>query len=67
MASKKFKLFLTGFLMILTMGSFAQSKSGFDIYDSTVITKKGMPQQNEFWNNSYSFPAKPRNQWEIGV
>ena len=67
MASKKFKLFLTGFLMILTMGSFAQSKSGYDIYDSTVITKKGMPQQNEFWNNSYSFPAKPRNQWEIGV
>jgi hypothetical protein len=67
MASKKFKLFLTGFLMILAMGSFAQSKSGYDIYDSTVITKKGMPQQNEFWNNSYSFPAKPRNQWEIGV
>jgi len=26
-----------------------------------------MPQQNEFWNNSYSFPAKPRNMWEIGV
>jgi outer membrane protein OmpA-like peptidoglycan-associated protein len=67
MASKKFKLFLTGFLVILSMGSFAQTMSGYDIYDSTVITKKGMAQQNEFRNNSYSYPAKPRNQWEIGV
>jgi hypothetical protein len=67
MASKKFKLLLTGFLMVLATGSFAQSQGGYDVYDSTVITKKGKPQQNEFWNNSYSFPAKPRNQWEIGV
>jgi len=67
MASKKLKLLLTGFLIVLATGSFAQSKSGYDVYDSTVITKKGMPQQNEFWNNAYSFPAKPRNQWEVGV
>ena len=53
--------------MVLATGSFAQSQGGYDVYDSTVITKKGKPQQNEFWNNSYSFPAKPRNQWEIGV
>ena len=26
-----------------------------------------MAQQNEFWNNTYSFPAKPRNQLEIGI
>ena len=26
-----------------------------------------MPQQNEFWNNTYNFPAKPRNMWEVGV
>ncbi|MGI8581646.1 MAG: OmpA family protein [Chitinophagaceae bacterium] len=26
-----------------------------------------MNQQNEFWNNTYSFPAKPRNQLEIGI
>lgn len=56
-----------GFFMVLTVGAFAQTPDGYDIYDSSVITKKGMPQQNEFWNNSYDFPAKPRNQWEIGV
>ena len=35
--------------------------------DTAFITKKRMPQQNEFWANNYSFPAKPRNMWEIGV
>ena len=67
MASKKYKLFLTGFFLTLALGGFAQSQSGYDVYDSSVISKKGMPQQNEFWNNAYNFPAKPRNMWEIGV
>ncbi len=67
MVSKKYKLFLTGFFMILAMGAFSQSQSGYDVYDSSVISAKSMPQQNEFWNNSYNFPAKPRNMWEIGV
>jgi outer membrane protein OmpA-like peptidoglycan-associated protein len=67
MASKKYKLLLTGLFMVLAVGAFAQSGSGYDVYDSSVISKKGMPQQNEFWNNSYNFPAKPRNQWEIGI
>jgi len=67
MVSKKYKLFLTGFFMILAMGAFSQSQSGYDVYDSSVISAKSMPQQNEFWNNSYNFPAKPRNMWEIGI
>ncbi|MEO6489495.1 MAG: OmpA family protein [Ferruginibacter sp.] len=71
MASKKFKLILLGFCMILFTGAYAQSSSksgsGYDVYDSSVISAKKMPQQNEFWNNSYSFPAKPRNMWEIGA
>lgn len=67
MASKKYKLLLAGLFMVLTTGSFAQSGSGYDVFDSTVITSKGMPQQNEFWNNSYNFPSKPRNMWEIGI
>ncbi len=66
MASKKYKLFLI-VCLLLSAGAFAQSGSGYDIYDSSVITSKRMPQQNEFWNNSYDFPAKPRNMWEIGV
>ena len=70
MASKKLKLLLLGIFMFLAAGLFAQSGksgSGYDVYDSSVISKKKMPQQNEFWNNSYNFPAKPRNMWEIGA
>ena len=67
MASKKYKLLLTGVFMILATGLFAQSGSGYDIYDSTVIRAKDMPQANEFWNNAYNFPAKPRSQWELGI
>ncbi|MEO5647853.1 MAG: hypothetical protein ABIQ56_05790 [Chitinophagaceae bacterium] len=45
---------------------FAQSGT-YDVFDSSVVRSKDMPQQNEFWNNQYSFPAKPRNMWEFGV
>src|SRR6218665_2107584 len=67
MTSKKYKLLVAGVFMLLATGAFAQSGSGYDVYDSSVITSKRMPQQNEFWNNSYNFPAKPRNMWEIGI
>ncbi|MEO6406074.1 MAG: hypothetical protein ABIY51_10690 [Ferruginibacter sp.] len=67
MASKKYKLLILAVFLTICSGTFAQSGSGYDVYDSTVISSKRMPQQNEFWNNSYSFPAKPRNMWEIGI
>lgn len=68
MESKKYKLLFLGlFALILSLGSFAQQGGTYDVYDSSVISQKGMAQQNEFWNNTYSFPAKPRNQWELGV
>jgi len=67
MASKKLKLFLLGVFAFLVSGVYAQSGSGYSVYDSSVISKKKMPQQNEFWNNSYNFPAKPRNMWEVGA
>ena len=55
-----------GILSILSVCVKAQ-KTGYDVYDSTVVSPKKMAQQNEFWNNTYSFPAKPRNQWELGI
>src|SRR6476469_5503980 len=58
-------LFL-GIFSLLTFNSNAQSGT-YDVYDSSVISPKKMAQKNEFWNNTYSFPAKPRNQWEIGI
>jgi outer membrane protein OmpA-like peptidoglycan-associated protein len=47
---------------------FAQKYTSiYDVYDTVVVTKKGMPQQNEFWNHNYNYPSKPRNMWEVGV
>ena len=66
MASKKYKLIL-GLLTLMTTTAFAQMGGSYSIFDSSVISAKQMPQQNEFWNNTYNFPAKPRNMWEIGA
>jgi hypothetical protein len=66
MTSKKYNFLLIA-LMFLATGAFAQVGGSGSVYDSSVIPAKRMPQQNEFWNNSYNFPAKPRNQWEVGV
>src|SRR6185437_6954310 len=67
MASKKFKLLLMGIFSLLSLGVFAQDTGVYNIFDSSVIPSKGKAQQNEFMNNTYDFPAKPRDQWELGV
>jgi hypothetical protein len=73
MVSKKLKLLFT-LCMLVSASVIAQTGStsgymggGYNVYDSSVIPNKKMGQQNEFWNNNYSFPAKPRNMWEVGV
>ncbi|MBE7169995.1 MAG: OmpA family protein [Williamsia sp.] len=66
MASKKYSFF-TGILCLFALGTFAQTTTGYDVLDSSLISKKNLPQHNEFKNNAYPFPAKPRDQWEIGV
>jgi hypothetical protein len=73
MVSKKLTLLFT-LCLLVSASIFAQTGAnsgymggGYSIYDSSVIPNKRMGQQNEFWNNNYSFPAKPRNMWEIGV
>lgn len=67
MESKKLRLLFLGIFTFLAAGVFAQMGSGYSVFDSSVIPSKRMPQQNEFWNNSYNFPAKPRNMWEVGA
>lgn len=67
MASKKYKLLLMGLLSLMSFGAFAQDTGVYNIYDSSVISSKGQAQQNEFMNNTYDFPAKPRNELEIGI
>ena len=66
MASKKFTL-LAGLLCLLVISSYAQIGASYDVKDSSVIPSKRMPQHTEFLNGTYNFPAKPRNQWEIGL
>jgi hypothetical protein len=35
--------------------------------DSSLIPPSRLAQHNEFVNNQYIFPAKPRSQWELGI
>jgi outer membrane protein OmpA-like peptidoglycan-associated protein/opacity protein-like surface antigen len=67
MASKMFSK-LVGLLCLIGSGAAAQEGgSGYNPMDSSVIPSKRLPQHTEFMANNYPFPAKPRNQWEIGV
>jgi outer membrane protein OmpA-like peptidoglycan-associated protein len=67
MPSKKYKLLLMGILFLISFGVFAQDTGVYNIYDSSVVSTKGMAQQNEFMNNTYDFPAKPRSETELGI
>ncbi len=66
MASKKYIL-LAGIICLLASGVYAQVGASYDVKDSSLIPSKRMPQHSEFLNGTYSFPAKPRNQWEVGL
>jgi outer membrane protein OmpA-like peptidoglycan-associated protein len=66
MASKKYALML-GLISLFSSAAYSQqSDAGYDWRDSSKIPTKSLPQQSEFLNNQYPYPAKPRNQWELG-
>lgn len=68
MVSKKYTLLAALFCLLASYGySQATAGGGYDVTDSSVIPAKRMPQHTEFLNGTYDFPAKPRNQWEIGI
>lgn len=66
MASKKYIL-MAGIICLFASGSYAQVGASYDVKDSSLIPSRRMPQHSEFLNGTYTFPAKPRNQIEIGV
>lgn len=67
MATKRNVLLLWIF-SLLTTSLFAQETTGsYDWRDSSLIPSRRLAQHNEFLNNQYNFPAKPRNQWELGI
>ncbi len=65
MASKKYLLILSLLSMFSSMG-FAQGDASYDWKDSSKISTKRLPQQTEFLNNNYPYPAKARSKWELG-
>src|ERR1700742_4828472 len=67
MASKKLTLFIGLLCLFLSYAKAQDVGSSYDIRDSSLIPTKRLAQHNEFLNNAYPFPAKPRNEWEIGV
>jgi outer membrane protein OmpA-like peptidoglycan-associated protein len=69
MASKKYS-FLAGILCLLASFGFAQTTppgTGYDVADSSVVPSRRMPQYSSFMNATENYPAKPRNQWEVGI
>ncbi len=66
MVIKQYSFFI-GILCLFASGSFAQVGTNYDVLDSSYISTKNLPQFNEFRNNAYAFPPKPRNQMEIGI
>lgn len=68
MISKKYTL-LAGLIGLFATMGVAQTQVGssYDVSDSSVVPSKRMPQHTEFLNGTNNFPAKPRNQWEIGI
>ena len=65
MASKKNILALALIVLVQSIGM-AQTDWGWDWKDTSKISVKKLPQHNEFINNQYPYPAKPRSQWELG-
>ncbi len=67
MASKKYAFILGLLALVMTTQAQMSAKGGSDWKDSSLIPPSRIAQHNEFLNNQYIFPAKPRNQWEVGL
>src|SRR4029078_2825548 len=59
-------LALTGLIASASFGQKNDASYSW-VLDSSKRSVKNMPQQNEFMNNTYPYPSKPRSMWEIGL
>lgn len=64
MASKKYSFLLGLITLICTTSAFAQENVWSD---SSYYQSSKLPQYNQFMNNLYTFPPKPRSMWEFGA
>jgi outer membrane protein OmpA-like peptidoglycan-associated protein len=71
MTGKMYSLLVIFFLAFLSQSvaqdNNSENNSSYDLRDSSLIPSRRIPQHNEFLNNAYPFPAKPRNELEVGV
>ncbi len=67
MASKRHLLVICLLAFVTVANAQVSAKGGTEWRDSSLIPASRMAQHNEFLNNQYLFPAKPRSQWELGV
>jgi len=66
MVSKKYTV-LIALLLTFGVSAFAQTTTAWDWKDSSVVPVNSITQFNEFKQNIYPFPPKPRNAWELGI
>jgi len=64
---KKIKLLALAGLIATASFSQRNDASYSWVLDSSKRSVKNMPQQNEFMNNTYPYPSKPRDMWELGI
>lgn len=69
MVSKKYFTLIACMFVLFQTYSYAQTTTdyGWDWKDSSKVATKHIPQYNEFLNNQYPYPARPRDQWELGI
>lgn len=60
-------LILTIILCTGSLSSFAQLGGTHNYLDTAYIAPRNISQQNDFLNNNHSFPAKPRDMWQLGI
>lgn len=54
-------------LLLLSTGLQAQLGGTHNYLDTSYIAPRNISQQKEFLDNNSSFPAKPRDMWQLGV
>jgi outer membrane protein OmpA-like peptidoglycan-associated protein len=73
MVSKKYFSLMIVLLVLTQTVSFGQAATdlstnwGWNWLDSSKIAPAKMPQYNAFASNEFPYPARPRDQWELGV
>ncbi len=61
------KIFLIIAATILAANGFAQLGGTHNYLDTSYISPRNSGQQSDFLNNNSSFPAKPRDMWQLGA